>query len=156
MSSPGRCNARRSADASHPVEPRLSLLSLPARDLCDGKALPPIQEILARMIDVQRSATSIAAHAFQRARLARYSRGNIEIIDVDGPAEDLVRVRPGDPDAAQTATECDEWLPPARHPAEGACVSGNLDAAPTACVYLPFLLAHEMCKDATCISDCTH
>jgi hypothetical protein len=29
------------------------------------------------------------------ARLASYSRGNIEIIDVDGPAEDLVRVRAG-------------------------------------------------------------
>ena len=86
----------------------MSLLSLTARDLCDGKALPPIQEFLARMIDVRRTAISIAAHAFQRARLASYSRGNIEIIDVDGPAEDMVRVQPGDPDAAQTATECDE------------------------------------------------
>jgi hypothetical protein len=26
---------------------------LPARDLCDGKALPPIQEFLARMIGVR-------------------------------------------------------------------------------------------------------
>jgi hypothetical protein len=32
----------------------------------------------------------------------------------------------------------------------------GLDAAPTACVFLPFLLALEMCKDAACIADCTH
>jgi hypothetical protein len=32
----------------------------------------------------------------------------------------------------------------------------GLDAAPNACVDLPFLLADEMCKDATCISDCIH
>jgi hypothetical protein len=91
-----------------PVEPRSSYLSLPARDLGYGKARPPIQEFLARMIEVRRTATSIAAHAFQRARLASYSRGNIEIIDVDGPAEGLVRVRPGVPDATPPATECDE------------------------------------------------
>jgi hypothetical protein len=49
------------------------------------------------MIDMRRTAISIAAHACQQAPLASYSRWNIEIIDVDGPAEDLVRVRPGDP-----------------------------------------------------------
>ena len=76
-------------------EPRASHLSLPAPDLAYGKARPPIQEFLARMIELRRIAISIAAHVFQRARLASYSRGNIEIIDVDGPAEDLVRVRPG-------------------------------------------------------------
>jgi hypothetical protein len=43
------------------------------------------------------TAASIAAHAFQRERLASCSCGHIEIIDVDVPAEDLVRVLPGDP-----------------------------------------------------------
>ena len=76
-------------------EPRASHLSLPAPDLAYGKARPPIQEFLARMIELRRIAISIAAHVFQQVRLASYSRGNIEIIDVDGPAEDLVRVRPG-------------------------------------------------------------
>jgi hypothetical protein len=73
-----------------------------------GKAPPPIQEFLARMIEVWRTAISIAAHAFQRARLAGYSRGNIEIINVDGPAEDLVRVRRGASDATRPGTECNE------------------------------------------------
>jgi hypothetical protein len=56
----------------------LSRLSLPTRDLCDGKALPPIQEFLARMIDVQPTRFSIAAHAFQRGRLASDSRVQID------------------------------------------------------------------------------
>ena len=34
---------------------------------------------------------------FSGPGLASYSRGQIEIIDVDGPAEDPVRVLPGDP-----------------------------------------------------------
>ncbi len=67
------------------------------RDLCDGAALPPTRQFLAPKIDVRRTAISIAAHAFQRARLATDSRGQIEIIDVDGPAEDPVRALPGDP-----------------------------------------------------------
>jgi hypothetical protein len=55
------------ANTSHPVEPRLSRLSLPAQDLCNSKALPPIQEFLARMIGVHppRSAgTCPGAHLF--------------------------------------------------------------------------------------------
>lgn len=81
------------------VEPRSSHPSFPARHLSYGKARPPIQEFLARMI---------AAHVFQGARLASYSRGNIEIIDVDGFAEDLVRVRRGAPDATRPGTGCNE------------------------------------------------
>jgi hypothetical protein len=44
------------------------------------EARPLIQEFLARMIEVPRTAISIAVHTFQRARLASCSRGNIEII----------------------------------------------------------------------------
>jgi hypothetical protein len=84
------------------------------------------------------------AHAFQRARRASYSRGNIEIIDVDDRAEDLVRVRPE--------------LRTRRGRALNATNSRRLRVAapPNACVDLPFLLADEMCKDATCIWDRTH
>jgi hypothetical protein len=80
---------------SHPVEPRSSRLSLPKRNLCDGKALPPIQEFLARIIDVRHIRVSIAAHAFQRARLASDGREQIEIIDADSRARDLVQVLAG-------------------------------------------------------------
>ena len=84
---------------------------------------------------------------FSGVRLASYSRGNIEIIDVDGPAEDLVRVRPG------TATN--SRRPRGARPGALAPRVG-LDAPSNVCVDLPFRLADEMCKDATCISDCTH
>jgi len=55
------------ANASHPVEPRLSRLSLLVRDMCDGKALPPIQEFLAPMIGVR--APRSRAHLFIIMRL---------------------------------------------------------------------------------------
>jgi hypothetical protein len=41
-------------------------------------------------------------------------------------------------------------------PGRGLLHLEGLDAAPNACVDLPFLLAYEMCKDTTCISDLTH
>jgi hypothetical protein len=36
------------------------------------------------MIGVRRNAVSIVAHAFQQAGLVSYSRGHIEIIDIEG------------------------------------------------------------------------
>ena len=71
-------------NASHSVEARLSRLLLRARDLCDSEALPLTQEFLAQMIGVRRNAVSIVAHTFQLAGLVSYSRGQIEIRDVDG------------------------------------------------------------------------
>ena len=71
-------------NASHSVESRLSRLLLRARDLSDSEALPLTQEFLAQMIGVRRNAVSIVAHAFQQAGLVSYSRGQIEIRDVDG------------------------------------------------------------------------
>ena len=71
-------------NASHSVEARLSRWLLRARDLCDSKTLPLTQEFLAQMIGVQRNAISIVAHALQRAGIIRYSRGHIDIVDVDG------------------------------------------------------------------------
>jgi hypothetical protein len=46
--------------------------------------LPLTQEFLAQMIGVRRNAVSIVAHAFQQAGLVSYSRGHIEIRDIDG------------------------------------------------------------------------
>jgi CRP-like cAMP-binding protein len=68
-------------NASHSVEARLSRWLLRARDLWDGKSLPMTQELLARLIGVQRNAISIVAHALQQAGIIKYSRGRIEITD---------------------------------------------------------------------------
>ncbi|KIU51400.1 Crp/Fnr family transcriptional regulator [Bradyrhizobium sp. UASWS1016] len=71
-------------NVSHPVEARLSRWLLRARDLCGSEALPLTQEMLAQMIGVRRNAVSIVAHGFQQAGILRYSRGHIEIVDIDG------------------------------------------------------------------------
>ncbi len=41
------------------------------------------QEVLAEMLGVQRNAVSLVAHAMQQARIIRYSRGVVEIIDIE-------------------------------------------------------------------------
>jgi CRP-like cAMP-binding protein len=74
-------------NASHTVEERLSCWLLRARDLWDGPTLPMTQELLARMIGVQRNAVSIVAHALQQARVLSYSRGQIEINDMNALLE---------------------------------------------------------------------
>jgi CRP-like cAMP-binding protein len=66
-------------NASHSVEARLSHWLLRARDLCDSERLPLTQELLARMIGVQRNAVSIVAHALQQAGIIHYNRGYIGI-----------------------------------------------------------------------------
>jgi CRP-like cAMP-binding protein len=70
-------------NAAHSVEERLSRWLLRARDLWDGETLPMTQELLARMIGVQRNAVSIVAHALQQAGVLSYSRGQIEIINLE-------------------------------------------------------------------------
>jgi CRP-like cAMP-binding protein len=74
-------------NASHSVEARLSRWLLRARDLCGSETLPLTQEFLAQMIGVQRNAISIVAHALQQSGIIRYSRGRIDIVDVDGLRE---------------------------------------------------------------------
>ena len=70
-------------NASHSVEARMARWLLRARDLWDGETLPMTQELLARMIGVQRNAISIVAHALQEASVISYSRGQIEILDME-------------------------------------------------------------------------
>lgn len=70
-------------NTSHSVEARLSRWLLRARDLHDGVALALTQELLARMIGVQRNAISIVAHALQQAGIISYSRGQIEITNME-------------------------------------------------------------------------
>jgi CRP-like cAMP-binding protein len=70
-------------NAVHSVEARLSRWLLRARDLHDGRTLPLTQELLAQMIGVRRNAISIVAHALQETGTISYSRGQIEILDVE-------------------------------------------------------------------------
>jgi CRP-like cAMP-binding protein len=70
-------------NTSHSVEARLSRWLLRARDLHDGATLPLTQELLARMIGVQRNAISIVAHALQQAGIISYSRGQISITNME-------------------------------------------------------------------------
>jgi CRP-like cAMP-binding protein len=74
-------------NAAHSVEARLSRWLLRARELCDGEALPLTQELLARMIGVQRNAISIVAHGLQQSGVIGYNRGQIEIHDPEGLEE---------------------------------------------------------------------
>jgi CRP-like cAMP-binding protein len=74
-------------NASHSVEARLSRWLLRARDLCASERLPLTQEHLAQMIGAQRNAVSIVAHALQQAGIVSYSRGHIEITNLEGLRE---------------------------------------------------------------------
>ncbi len=71
-------------NAAHSVEARLSRWLLRIRDIYDDETLPLTQEVLARMIGVQRNAISLVAHALQQAGIIRYSRGHIQIADIEG------------------------------------------------------------------------
>jgi CRP-like cAMP-binding protein len=71
-------------NASHTVEARLSRWLLRSRDLSGSDILLLTQEFLAQMLGVQRSSVSPVAHTLQQAGLLRYSRGRIEITNLEG------------------------------------------------------------------------
>ena len=71
-------------NASHTVEARLSRWLLRARDLSRSDSLPFTQVFLSQMLAVERSSVSLVAGTLQHAGLIRYSRGHIDIIDVEG------------------------------------------------------------------------
>lgn len=73
--------------ATHHVEARLCRWMLRARDLSGTDTLMFTQEFLAEMLGVQRSSVSVVAHTLQNAGLIKYSRGRIEILNVDGLRE---------------------------------------------------------------------
>ena len=71
-------------NASHPVEGRLARWLLRARDLSADDVLPFTQEFLSQMLGVRRSSVSAVANTLQNAGLIKYSRGRIEITNIDG------------------------------------------------------------------------
>jgi CRP-like cAMP-binding protein len=73
-------------NASHSAAARMCRWLLRMRDL-GGERLQLTQEFLGQMMGVQRSTVSLIANTLQRAGLIKCSRGNIEILDVEGLRE---------------------------------------------------------------------
>ena len=70
--------------AAHDVEARLCRWMLRARDLSGSDMLPFTQEFLGEMLGVRRNSVTVVAHTLQEAGMIKYSRGKIQILDVQG------------------------------------------------------------------------
>jgi CRP-like cAMP-binding protein len=73
--------------ATHHVEARLCRWLLRARDLADSDNLQFTQEFLAEMLGVRRTSVTLHARTLQHAGLIQYSRGRIQITDVEAMRE---------------------------------------------------------------------
>lgn len=72
-------------NAAHPVESRLSRCLLQAHDLAGGDSrLLLTQEALAQMIGARRNSVSLVANSLQQANFIDYSRGHIQINNLEG------------------------------------------------------------------------
>jgi hypothetical protein len=71
-------------NAVHPVEARLARCLLQTHDMSGGGKLTLRQEQLAQMIGARRNSVSLAASTLQQANHIHYSRGHIEIVNLDG------------------------------------------------------------------------
>ena len=71
-------------NASHTVESRLARCLLHTRDLSRSDKMVLTQEAMAQMIGARRNSVSLVANTLQQANFIHYSRGHIEITNVDG------------------------------------------------------------------------
>jgi hypothetical protein len=71
-------------NAAHTVESRVARCLLQTNDLAGGHELVLTQESLAQMIGARRNSVSLVANTLQHANFIHYSRGRIEIIDLEG------------------------------------------------------------------------
>ena len=71
-------------NASHTVESRLARCLLQTHDLSGGSKLVLTQESMAQMIGARRNSVSLVANTLQQADVIHYSRGHIEITNLDG------------------------------------------------------------------------
>ena len=71
-------------NASHTVESRLARCLLQTRDLAGSDKLLLTQESMAQMIGARRNSVSLVASTLQQANFIHYSRGHIEITNLDG------------------------------------------------------------------------
>ncbi len=73
--------------AAHQVEARLCRWLLRARDLAGTDNLQFTQEFLAEMLGVKRTSVTLHARTLQQAGMIKYSRGHIQITDVEALQE---------------------------------------------------------------------
>jgi CRP-like cAMP-binding protein len=71
-------------NATHAVEARLARWLLRVRDLAGSDRFTLTQELMAQMIGARRNSVSIIAHTLQQEKYVRYSRGHVEILDLEG------------------------------------------------------------------------
>jgi len=71
-------------NASHTVESRLARCLLHTHDLSGSGKLVLTQESMAQMIGARRNSVSLVANTLQQANFIRYSRGHIEITNLEG------------------------------------------------------------------------
>ncbi|WP_291685091.1 Crp/Fnr family transcriptional regulator [Bradyrhizobium sp.] len=71
-------------NAAHTVESRLARCLLHAHDLSGGAKLVLTQEAMAQMIGARRNSVSLVANTLQQANFIQYSRGHIEILNIEG------------------------------------------------------------------------
>lgn len=70
-------------NAVHDTKARLARRLLRLRKMSNDTKLTLTQEVLAEMLGVKRNSVSFEAHAMQQANVIRYSRGLLEIIDLE-------------------------------------------------------------------------
>jgi len=71
-------------NAVHELEPKLARWLLQVRDLMQRSTLELTQEFLGQMLGVNRTSVTLVARRLQTAGLIKYSRGKIEILDLEG------------------------------------------------------------------------
>jgi len=71
-------------NAAHTVESRLARCLMQTHDLSGGCKLLLTQEAMAQMIGARRNSVSLVASTLQQANFIHYSRGHIEITDIEG------------------------------------------------------------------------
>jgi CRP-like cAMP-binding protein len=70
-------------NAAHTVEARLARCLLQTHDLSGGGKLVLTQESMAQMIGARRNSVSLVANTLQQAGIIHYSRGHIEITNLE-------------------------------------------------------------------------
>jgi CRP-like cAMP-binding protein len=76
--------AQQSTACMDEVDARLCRWLLRARDLSGSDHLPFTQEFLAEMLGVRRTSVTTVARTLQEAGMVKYTRGKIEILDIEG------------------------------------------------------------------------
>jgi CRP-like cAMP-binding protein len=73
--------------STHHVEARLCRWLLRARDLADSDNLQFTHEFIAEMLGVERTSVTLHARTLQNTGMIKYSRGRIQIIDIEALQE---------------------------------------------------------------------